>query len=106
MASALIAGLGIVAIADYISAQASSSTLNYLFVEMAMVGVVTALVAFVHVHDRTNFGLVILGMITVAWVLAAVLLGPVLAPMIPLALIAIMSSGTGILRELRQKAAS
>jgi hypothetical protein len=104
MASALIAGLGILAIADFVSFHLNSASLNYLFLEMGMVGVATALVAYMHVHDTVRFWTPMLILMLATWGITAVLLGPAMLPIIPLALIAALSGGTGFLRELRAKA--
>jgi len=104
MASALIAGLGILVIADLVSFHLNSASLNYLFLEMGMVGVATALVAYMHVHDNVRFWPPMLILMVAAWGVTAALLGPAASPIIPLALIAVLSGGTGFLRELRAKA--
>jgi hypothetical protein len=104
IASALIAGVGVLAIADYVSFHLTYASINYLIVEMGMVGVATALVAYVHVHDRTRFGGVMLGLMMTAWAITAALLGPAMTPVLPLALLALLSSSAGIMRQLRAKA--
>ena len=106
MASALIAGLGILVIANLVSLHLNSASLNYLYVEMGMVGVATALVAYMHVHDNVRFWAPMLILMIAVWGVTAALLGPSASPIIPLALIALLSSGTGFLRELREKAKS
>jgi energy-converting hydrogenase Eha subunit E len=103
MASALIAGVGILTIADYVSSNLSSPALNYLYVEMAMIGVATALVAYMHVHGSVRFGTPILVLLAGAWGIAAALFGPALMSMIPLALIALLSCTAGMLRQFREK---
>lgn len=106
IASAFIAGLGILVMADLVSSHLNSASLNYVFIEMGMVGIATALVAYMHVHDNVRLWTPMLLLMLATWVITAVLFGTAIAPIIPLALIAVLSSGTGFLRELREKASS